>query len=565
MKLYKIELSVTLVAPFLFPGLSSSALYFDKAAMRDSAMRLVIPRDQVRGVLRHGFDELAEIGAVTRTQVRNLFGFGAGDALPITGADKGNVLDIEADGRGRIFFSDLVTEKDYPLDLPPHPRVAIDDADDSGSAKPGHLVLIEQIALPGTKVTFNGNVHAYIEEQQVEQLSTQLKLAFETHLSLGAMKTVGFGRIETARVGTAIAHTKQATQPSDDRVKWSFNVDRPYLVDAERVAENAYLGRPIIPGGALKGLVRRHLDLINYPLPEKFDSSFALMRFSHGRRLPNNKHRPASIVWDKRRERLVDLALDAIDVDNPVWQADWKAGSKASMEASTVWPETLDELTTEERVHTEINRHNGTVADHKLYSTIAYHPPSQGFVASVDFADASQSQRAPVLEAIQSILGGLGRTDAIVEPIDLGPNDTEEPTITSGRNTWILETPGLLADYEDGTSAHDAYRTFWRQKLPSSELVRHYAQQRLVGGYQAYRFGERDKYRPFLLTERGAVFVLNIGEDDLDAARDLLRNGICRDKIAGTALRWSNCPFVRENGYGELMVHTPYLGVDSQC
>jgi hypothetical protein len=146
---------------------------------------------------------------------------------------------------------------------------------------------------------------------------------------------------------------------------------------------------------------------------------------------------------------------------------------------------------------------------------------------------------------------------------------------------WVitLQAPALLCDVaaiQSGFSnAHDTYESYWTdvsdQKLT---LERHFARQHLVGGeYQWRKFSAEAPYRPFVLTDSGAVFVLRAADNaDLDGdtgdlgaiekkIADWQRDGLpvaksAREKfgLVGDSTDWSKCPYVPENGYGEIAV-----------
>ena len=139
------------------------------------------------------------------------------------------------------------------------------------------------------------------------------------------------------------------------------------------------------------------------------------------------------------------------------------------------------------------------------------------------------------------------------------------------KDTWIvtLRTPAVLCDIEavlSGlNSAHAAYaKYFARESFNTLELVRHFAEQRLSGGGYLWReFQESKKYRPYVMTQPGSTFVLKLAGDE-QAANDKLANWlrsglpVSAEVPDGQDLR--TCPYVPENGFGEIIVNQDWQG-----
>jgi len=118
----------------------------------------------------------------------------------------------------------------------------------------------------------------------------------------------------------------------------------------------------------------------------------------------------------------------------------------------------------------------------------------------------------------------------------------------------MLETPAVLTDPRCGTSLFEQYAKAFHH-LAGATLLRCWASQRMAGHYYSYRFRAYGKghYMPFELTEAGAVFEF----EGTDAAKlsTLLAQGVDALRLEGNNLQsmsWSECPFVPENGYGEM-------------
>jgi hypothetical protein len=92
-------------------------------------------------------------------------------------------------------------------------------------------------------------------------------------------------------------------------------------------------------------------------------------------------------------------------------------------------------------------------------------------------------------------------------------------------------------------------------------LKRYFASQSLAGGYYLHRrFRSQEKYSPWLLTDPGSVFLLKIVQPNDAKQVSLVQELIERWYFSGlppydSSLEWRNCPYVRENGYGEIAVN----------
>ena len=124
-----------------------------------------------------------------------------------------------------------------------------------------------------------------------------------------------------------------------------------------------------------------------------------------------------------------------------------------------------------------------------------------------------------------------------------------------------MTNPAILE--QDGADPlRDAYHDFWREVSQGSlTLERFFARQSLHGGYVSRRANHRH-YEPFLLTDRGSVFVLTI-EDEVKA-RPLLDTWnvqglptpewVSRRYTPNGAALWQRCPYLPQNGFGEIEI-----------
>jgi len=542
-------LEVSVRAPFLFPGSTAGRFGLDAVALRNQSGELLIPQDQVRGVFKDmatllGFNKLIQ-----------LFGAGSDDALTQ------NSTRFDDTGRTRLFFTDLVgaprvKRKDDLLAVP-YPRVEIDE--DIGAAKSGHLAMIEQAALPGDIVDFKGTITFF--DTDVEERREEIQTTLSSLRQIGKLKSIGFGEIVNAEVGPSIEETakvlKPATRPK--RFLWRFSIDRPFLVNADRVSGNVFKGRAEVPGSALKGCIINNLKLrgatLNADELSKIQISFARPADAIG-------VLPLSIGVSKgpeMRGKLVDVFTNAGGEENsaPYWSG-VKAQNSFKPEDWLAVEELFGKNTTlyEERTHTAIDPGTGAAKDNKLFSYVAVVPDREGYEATIDLSDVDQNTSGQIFDLLDAQIFGLGKTGATLDTVQIRPSS--RPAISSAGNDLVsilIMTPTLIIDPRVGVELSELYKEAWLKLLPGSELLDFATKQSPAGGYIGRRFGSAQTYQPFWLTSPGSVFLLRVGENDVERLQEHCAFGIIASSTGGAPPTWQNCPFLPENGFGEISVN----------
>jgi hypothetical protein len=135
-----------------------------------------------------------------------------------------------------------------------------------------------------------------------------------------------------------------------------------------------------------------------------------------------------------------------------------------------------------------------------------------------------------------------------------------------------LQTPALLGtptEWQVARTADDVlqiYRTAWAELSHNRlELSHYFARQELAGGWYLHRrFRKGLPYQPWLLTSAGSVFVFRgIQPGAGEHLQEWLERGLPIDdrlvepnQLGGDRFRyWERCPYVPENGYGEIGVN----------
>lgn len=562
MNRFVFDLELTVVTPFIFPSVAAGRYGLDKIMMTDPSGRLVIPMDQLRGLLRHQVSKLVELDETGTFSdlLKDLFGKESDNILQDGTADGTGSGSFEPE-RGTLFVEDLRADnaarsgsENRPY-IDPFPRVAIEET--SGAAREGALILTEQPDRPEQDFTFKGTLSFFSAPDHVDAKTNLLEVAFKSLVEIGALTSIGFGRVKRDKSKFVESKLKPATANSvniaqSNHFELQFTLDRPYLVDSMLLAGNAYLGKPEIPGSALKGLLARNFSLNGKDIhSEPLKTALSNMRLGFASLSPLEQTvRPTSCAVSGGK--LVNLlGVPAEHHGDAVFQIDWKSEDKAIAQKSR--PLQLPDLTYDERVHTRIDPKTGAAENEMLFSTIAVDAGSQIFRCAVDLGRVDTSVAGELKKALCEPLYGLGKTGAELLPVS--QNDLPSVAFENFGDDLValhLLTPGCLASWEDGDTMSEAYLNFWKEHAPDCELIDHYATQSLSGGYLGRRFrGSKSRYRTFLLTNPGSVFLFRTTTQTAkDQLSGVLSNGLCRAKIDDEPTDWQSCPFVAENGYG---------------
>lgn len=552
MKRHQLDITVSLVSPFLFPILDAAPFGIDRAALRDRQKRPIIPADQVRGVLRHAAEQVnAEVKLWSPDLVIRLFG---------KPDDEGKF----ALNRSQIVFGDLVAER-VPQASALAYRVKIDD--ETGAAEAGHLLAVELVAPHGQEVTFSGSATLFAPDHEKDKIVNLLDVAAGRVSAIGAMKSAGFGevfeKVEGQEVTSSFRVRPQGQgtpllsatprNPIADRVHLVIGIDRPFLIDPEIPAPNVYLGATVIPGGAIKGALARKFELAGQARPD-LQAALTALSISHA----------SPVCWPDRTLPLSVVANDngvadalghqaVLIGDQPAFfQNDMKPRHLTAARTAAGLSD-LPSFAQADRGHARILPGRGTAAEGQLFFTRAVDPGNCRWQCVVDYGNVGDAKRGELHSALMSGIDGLGATGArltfadetISAPPEAQPRPNQDVDIT-------LETDAIMAIPEDGDDAHKAYEAYFRHWMGSSTiLIDFFAQQGFARGYHGRRFRREDeRYRPFVLTRAGSIFRLR-GYDPgaLDKA---LRYGLPAPFVGKKQTTWQDCPFQPENGYGRI-------------
>jgi CRISPR/Cas system CSM-associated protein Csm3 (group 7 of RAMP superfamily) len=360
--------------------------------------------------------------------------------------------------------------------------------------------------------------------------------------------------------------------------------------------------------GAAEGAIEENTD----PTRRELGRNFSRLRFTHAfPALKETNKRPTMYPYslvkikDDNKERIYDVARCETPVlikrhngelIAPEFFMDWK-------ESDDVWnyvwvgfgwatPKTKLEI------HTAIK--DNSAKEGQLYAYELIVPKDKDdeskeieWYARVDLSDVPKSERREVADQLCGLLAafglqGFGKTKATAT-VKVKKQDTIKPFKESDESElidgyWVitLQTPALLCDparldeMSGKDELRDAYQEVWADVSKDDggeatlELVRYFASQSLAGGkYLHKRFQSSSPYNPYLLTEAGSVFVLRaVKGKEIDAGnlvREWARKGLplplwakaryARNSDKDDGDDWTNCPYIRQNGYGEIAVN----------
>ena len=610
------RLTLSLISPFMTGGSAEPAFGIDARLARNNATqrRPVIPGTLLRGLLRDALLSMAKRGGgtlpgfdktATRALLNGLFGRGSGVE---------NILDDRREPpdeyaknqpqRGALRIADLIATQS-PDEETTLTRIEIEP--NAGSVREGHLQVLELPWPIGVAVAFSGELHLgrAVRPEAFEKL---WELARQALTSLGAHKSAGFGRIVSgsARLTRDAPWQALAAAPAPPprAATLSLAIDGPFLVDAERVAPNLFRGAAAIPGGVLKGAFADALhggcaDALaactfhqalpgplvngkNQPLTP-CAAPFSLGLFKAEGETPDHFH-------DLAREKTA--CIDAHD-RAPVFQVDWKPQAhkalKKMLHAQGIAPLTDLGTDRELRTRTAITYDYGTAkyeedAGGSLFSYNLVKPSKDGAPLQWHFKiaapDAMPDADFPAfLQALaqQPIFFGKLNTRAVITKIQA--HAPPPLTLTAGPVVLVLQTPALLSPLEDvraaGGDIGKVYAEYFKAREAAGlTLLRFFARQRLVGGYQAMRYrADKAPYAPYIATLPGSVFVLNVEPAKAQAAQTKIAEWLTFGlPVNGDFLEphWKTCPMPRENGYGAVAL-APKISTaniklsDAQC
>ena len=595
----RLQVTLHICGPILTAGSTLATWGMDICFYRDWKGRLAIPGSHVRGKLREAMTDLISVTGYSGLTPEDWFGKESGD-------DKGSYLPC----RGILKVTDFLCECERTdtagnvID-----RIRIDPY--RNCVETGALVMLESPFRPEEPVTWTGYVEFFSEETGIDDYVDQLKKAFLFITAIGAEKTVGFGRLEKVSFGTPEitsmkpAGCKIAGSADIHSLSISIAPEEPLFIGGTRRAENVFESETVIPGAVMKGAFASGLNRLagmsdlNSPINQAnsgvnalfpaISKAFTQITFLHARPDRKKFHRPHTIPLSgvtfggNYEEWTFETDDNIYERDgNPVcFQVDWK-GLPQNLPDKYKAPD----LEYHPVTRTAIDPHTRKADESKLYSLHMVKPVIRGrekgqweqiywnseilLPDSILPADKEELLKE-LLKAHHIALCYIGKRQSRVRLDHKMIKDVQPRIETGAEFAIVLQTPAIMSDpniiaensnkevYDDSKILRDEYEIYWKEALGDGiTLKSFFAAQELKGGYLVMRYGKMG-YRPFYLTAAGSSFIFCVRDKTAlqGALPTLLKNGLplpeWAKKYYGEPF-WKNCPFIRENGYGEIKI-----------
>lgn len=578
--------------PLLTTSSAPIGFGIDAPFARNEAGEYYMPGTLVKGRTKESWQELNE-EADSSLDWERFFG-----KEPKEGEDWGSE-------RGLLLFTDFIFREAASSKVDDD-RIVYRIARDrqTRAVRSGQNLMIQSPFAAGADYWFEGRIWAVVGEAESDQLDLYLRQGLCWMPALGAETSVGFGvvaDVEVKRVKEWRKGSGWEVTNSEDEWVIVLEPEGPLCLAGRRIADNMFESEPEISGGVIKGALAdfilrcygsRDRDVSSL-IPsgklrwKELCEEFHRIRMLHAKPVRKGVRRrpdsiPASAVQIDEKGTLKDVALQEglIPVDKiaPAFQIDWKS-SKEAEERFGICP-----VRRELRVRTQIETEERRAKEGNLFAYRMLVPRAKGgpgqfeefeWLGGVSFADVASDKKQRVKTQLAEILcqygiPGIGKlkTRCVVSRAQ------DVPAMKSVEKTksheWVvtLQTPALLCDVEQvGSGLSDAgpaYRMYWSEVSSGSlRLERWFARQKLAGGGFLWRkFQKGPSYRPLVLTQAGSTFVLHLAGDQKKAEECLdrwLKSGlpvagkVCEKfGLAGNAQDWQRCPYVPENGFGEI-------------
>jgi len=591
MKSWTLSLSIEIHAPFLFKSGASLPLGLDAATLVAGDGAALIPGTHLRGHLAHAWEEFASLGTLNRSHKDNWLGSpseGGKDDKPNRGCLQFDAYwRAEKDGKLRALprgewvplpASQAVLTGDAPIRY----RVRIDDK--TGTADQGALQLIGQTHSAGQEVTFIGNIHiSHMKDSEIKVLKNWLERALAWIPALGALKGIGFGRVQGFKVEhspAVIADLAPLNDGHHARRSFSFQLDRPYCFGARPLEQNRFESTPFVPGGALRGALFEWCEQVRHTSGEQASVATTILASAdhiHLRHAWASKEDRRPAVVPQSALAAASKFLDATEPkysrpflvktaagepnEIPSFVIDWKSAQFSKFAELNDWvnPDSWIE------VRTAIDASTGSAADEKLFSLDCRMPRSAvhpyrfctEIALEVDSNDARQTLWTALAQALPHALHHLGKTEARATAWDWKAANLGTTEFTENqRLTITLMSDALLCQFAEADTTTDllaAYRHhFDVLSCDTLQLETLFADQRLAGGkYFRNRFWKSDPvYHARTLTCAGSVFVFRVA--DAAKAQTVLQRWLNFGLPSSGPEDWSRNPFLPANGFGEV-------------
>lgn len=581
-----LNVALTLEGPVLTKSSTPGRYGVDSLMAVDSKGRYYIPGSLIKGKLREAWSDLQDAadGEVIVVPEKWL-----GDSSE----NKENKITAVDPYRGVVHFSDFIHEGISRQDT--LHRIKINE--ELGTVETGQLQVIESPFAAGEKVCFHGRI-SFIEadEKTLNKVSTAIEIGLRWMTNVGAYRTIGFGRlvnVAISRIPATVAVTEKSLANNPAHITMTITPSAPFCISRRRLSRNLFESDSVIPGGVIRGAIASSWGaFINKGLCPEINAEFDPARPELCRHFDTIRIRHAFPMRVEKEERPIKPPLSLVKIDKkgyydvalcsdptlidgkaPEFSIDWK--DRSNVDTDFHWAEPEREL----RVRTAMEQKFRKAKDEQLFAYEMIVPDGHKWCSVVDLNHVPDDERPLLIEQLRELLShglnGWGKTK-VSSNVQIDDCKMEDLNIKhfSGFYIVTLQTPAIFCDpltFTEGSGKDELYATYsnvWEQISGGALKLKHcFASQSFAGGeYLRRRFQNINKeYRPYLLTDAGSVFVLDVkNESDAEKkikewlaqglpvpgwfSREYVRNGNAGD-------HWMNCPYLPQNGYGEIAVN----------
>ncbi len=580
MSAHRLLVRLELEGPILTSATNPGALGIDTPFARMRDHKLYFPGTLVKGKLLQAWRELDGWDGVFPNSTESGTWLGSKTGNARTEAERTHSFDPS---RGRAYFSDFVDASSAGRTAL-RTRIKMDEA--RGAADDGMMQISESPYASGERATFEGTIDFWEKGTgELRRFTEAVRLGLSAVPSFGAERGIGFGRLCSVNVTEAPnrqASASSASLPAGVSAGLVLSTMDLLCLAQPQASANLFQSSDIIPGSAIKGAIAQmkdHAGVNAFPLLERYLSR---IRIRHARPVGSDGQGeippaiPFSVVFTGKQWKDAVHCQQAVAVDRqaPSFQPDWKDADWGTAGDSFGVKRPDREL----RVRTAIDGPKRRALDENLFAYEAVVPDGYRWVSAIDLYEVPQGDRQPLWVEIQGLLSGglfgIGKTKALMT-VALGGTPSPKfgsAGLSDASLTVQLQTPALLGtptEWQVARTADDVlqiYRTAWAELSHNRlELSHYFARQELAGGWYLHRrFRKGLPYQPWLLTSAGSVFVFRgIQPGAGEHLQEWLERGLPIDdrlvepnQLGGDRFRyWERCPYVPENGYGEIGVN----------
>lgn len=605
---YTCKITLIVLGPFLTAATGPDRYGVDKSAHRDFNDQLVIPASHLKGKLRSALEELEPFFEdADSPDLKALFGAPSaeGSYEPISAALHFTDFRLDSSGGEHGETRTRVTINRVSQTAGQNLLREVEAPFASGS----------EIPFSGEVAFSAPDLAAATHQANMLRLGLQwlATVGAEKGVGFGRLKSAQVG-VPTPVIAP-ITTTSIGIPAESGSLHLRITALEPLLVGGIKSRRTNYIAsRQELPGGLLKGALARALNeahgvspvtrsldesrIEDFPAFKELVKHFSKIRVTHAWPALEGDPRPVRLPLSNVEHNGMlagDLALS--NERSPLVQEQFSPAYFGDAK-NLKWYEGFAKPVELFVTRSEIDDISQRSAESQLFTYQFYAPYAivetpEGrqkrpieWICNVDFNDvtdqaeqgAARQQFALAVKQHLHRLGKLGRAVTVnVGDGRANPAAGSNALIQDGlalvtlQSNAIMLDPKIVRSLPLGQDLHEAYAIYWHDLSEGAlNLEDFFAHQGFEGGYLYHRYlgaveriNRPHQYRPYYLTLAGSLFKLRV-MNEVRATKLLTRWLACGLPLPKWALAeygqydrsiWENCPFVPENGYGEVTVN----------